>query len=92
MVRSIVLYEEEPDAAQYEEHAELCRNVPGAKFWHGRIFGSPTGPSPYRYYAEFEWPDMESFQSASRSDEFMATGKHAMEMGVKFTVLFAEVD
>jgi uncharacterized protein (TIGR02118 family) len=92
VVRSIVLYEEEPDAAQYEEHVELCRKVPGAKFWHGRIFGSPMGESPYRYYAEFEWPDMESFQSATRSDEFTATGKHAMEMGVKFTVLFAEVD
>jgi hypothetical protein len=29
MVRAIVLYEEEPDAARYEQHVELCRKVPG---------------------------------------------------------------
>ena len=44
------------------------------------------------YYAEWEWPDMESFKSAARSDEFMATGKDAMELGGKFSVMFAEVD
>jgi hypothetical protein len=59
---------------------------------HGRVFGAPMGDPPYRYYAEWEWPDMESFKSAARSDEFMATGKDAMEMGGKFSVMFAEVD
>ena len=29
MVRAFVLYEAEPDAARYEQHAELCRQVPG---------------------------------------------------------------
>ena len=62
MVRAIVLYEQEPDAERYVEHAE------------------------------WEWPDMESFKSAARSDEFMATGKDAMEMGGKLSVMFAEVD
>src|SRR3954447_4674518 len=38
MVRAIVLYDQEPDAGRYEQHAELCRNVPGATFRHGRIF------------------------------------------------------
>jgi len=28
---------------------------------------------------------------AARSDEFMATGKDAMEMGGRFTVMFADV-
>src|SRR5262245_50025325 len=56
MVRAIVLYDEEPDAERYEQHAELCRQVPGATFRHGRVFGAPAGDPPYRYYAEFEWP------------------------------------
>ncbi len=92
MVRAIVLYDEEPDAARYEQHVELCRKVPGATFRHGRVIGAPMGEPPYRYYAEWEWPDMDAFKSAARSEEFMATGKDAMEMGGKFTVMFADVD
>ena len=49
------------------------------------------GEPPYRYYAEWEWPDLNTFRSAGRSDEFMATGKDAMEMGGKFTVMFADL-
>jgi hypothetical protein len=91
MVRAIVLYEEEPDAARYEQHVELCRKVPGGTFRHGRVFGAPMGEPPYRYYAEWEWPDLDGFKSAARSEEFMATGKDAMDMGGKFTVMFADV-
>ena len=43
MVRAFVLYESEPDAARYEQHAELCRKVPGSTFRHGRVFGAPMG-------------------------------------------------
>jgi hypothetical protein len=82
MVRAIVLYDEEPDAERYAQHVELCRQVPGATFRHGRVFGAPMGDPAYRYYAEFEWPDM---------DAFAATGKDAMEMGKRVTVLFSEV-
>jgi hypothetical protein len=91
MVRAIVLYDEEPDAERYERHAELCRQVPGGTFRHGRVFGAPTGEPKYRYYAEWEWPDMDGFKTASRSAEFGATAKDAMDMGGRFTVLFAEV-
>ena len=92
MVRAIVLYDEEPDPGRYKQHVELCRNVPGASFHHGRVFGAPMGEPPYRYYAEWQWPDRESFESAARSDEFRMTGKDAMEMGGRFSVMFAEVD
>jgi hypothetical protein len=92
MVRAIVLYDEEPDATRYESHAELCRLVPGATFRHGRVFGAPVGQPAYRYYAEFEWPDADSFKAGSRTDEFMATAKDAADMGGRFTVLFADVD
>jgi hypothetical protein len=91
MVRAIVLYDEEPDAERYAQHVELCRQVPGATFRHGRVFGAPMGDPAYRYYAEFEWPDMDGFKAASRGEEFAATGKDAMDMGGRFTVLFAEV-
>jgi hypothetical protein len=91
MVRAIVLYDEEPDAARYERHAELCRQVPGGTFRHGRVFGAPVGEPAYRYYAEWEWPDKEAFKAAAGSDEFRATGKDAMEMGGRFTVMFAEL-
>jgi uncharacterized protein (TIGR02118 family) len=92
MVRALVLYDDAPDPARYEQHAALCRKVPGAAFRHGRVFGAPTGEPAYRYYAEWEFPDMETFKAASRSDEFTATGKDAMEMGGRFTVMFADVD
>jgi EthD domain-containing protein len=92
MVRAFVLYESEPDAERYEEHAELCRKVPGSTFRHGRVFGAPMGEPTYKYYAEWEFADMDAFKAAARTDEFMATGKDAMEMGVPFHVHFAEVD
>ena len=91
MVRAIVLYDQEPEAARYEQHVELCRKVPGGTFRHGKVFGAPMGEPPYRYYAEFEFPDRDSFKAAARSDEFAATGKHAQELGVSFEVYFADV-
>ena len=52
---SLVLYDEEPDATAYAEHVELCRQVPGATFRHGKVFGSPMGEPAHRYYAEWEF-------------------------------------
>jgi hypothetical protein len=92
MVRATVLYDEAPDPDRYEAHVELCRKVEGATFRHGPVFGAPMGEPKYRYYAEWEFPDRETFKSAARSEEFMATGKDAMEMGGRFTVLFADVE
>ena len=91
MVRAIVLYDEEPDAERYARHVELCHQVPGATFRHGRVFGAPMGDPAFRYHAEFEWPDQDAFRAGTRSEEFMATGKDAMDMGGRFTVLFADV-
>ena len=91
MIRAFVLYDAEPDPQRYEQHAELCRQVPGGTFRHGKVFGAPIGEPPHRYYAEWEFADMDAFQSAARSPEFMATGKDAMEMGGRFTVEFADI-
>lgn len=92
MIRAFVLYDEEPDRKRYEQHAELCGKVPGGVFRHGKVFGAPRGEPEFRYYAEWEFADMDAFKSASRSDEFMATGKDAIEMGGRIQVLFAEVE
>ena len=50
------------------------------------------GEPQYRYYAEWEFADMDAFKEAGRTDEFMATGKDGMAMGIPFHVHFAEVD
>jgi hypothetical protein len=91
MVRAFVLYESEPDSERYERHAELCRRVPGGTFRHWTVFGAPMGEPKYAYYAEWEFPSREAFKEAARTPEFAATGKDAMEMGIRFHVLFADV-
>jgi hypothetical protein len=92
MVRAFVLYEQEPDPARYEQHAMLCRKVLGATFRHGKVFGAPMGEPKFPYYAEWEFADMDAFKAAARTEEFMATGKDAMDMGIPFHVHFAELD
>jgi hypothetical protein len=91
MVRVFVVYEQEPDPERFERHAELCRRVPGGTFRHGRVFGAPMGEPRFRYYAEWEFRDLDSFKAAARTEEFAATGKDAAEMGIPFHVHFAEV-
>ena len=92
MVRAIVLYEAEPDPERYARHLEeFTTPVECSAFRHGKVFGSPFGEPAARYYAEFEWEDMDAFKAAVRSDAFAASGKDAMEMGIPFTVTFAEL-
>jgi hypothetical protein len=92
VIRAFVLYESAPDADRYEQHAELCRQVPGGTFRHGPVFGAPFGDPRSRYYAEWEFAGMDAFRAAAHTPEFAATGQDAMEMGVPFEVQFAEVD
>ena len=91
MVRVFVLYEQEPDAARYAAHAELCGRVEGGVFRHGKVFGSPTGQR-FAYYAEWEFPDREAFMAAARTEEFAATGQDAAAMGIPFHIHFADVE
>jgi hypothetical protein len=92
LVRVFIVYEAEPDAERYERHAELCRAVPGGTFRHGKVFGAPMGEPKFAYYAEWEFEDTEGFKAAARTEEFAATGKDAVEMGVPFHVHFATVE
>ena len=67
MVRAFVLYESEPDLEWYERHAELCGNVPGATFRHGKVFGAPMGEPAFAYYAEWEFPDRDAFKDCAEA-------------------------
>jgi hypothetical protein len=93
MIRAIIQYETEPDPERYEQHlAEFIPPVECVAFRHGKVFGSPFGEPECRYYAEFEWDDMESFRAAVCSEAFAASGKDAMAMGIPFTVHFASIE
>ncbi|HZT45553.1 MAG TPA: hypothetical protein VFA24_05175 [Gaiellaceae bacterium] len=88
----VVLYDEAPDADAYAEHVELCKQVPGGVFRHGRVTGGPMGEPTHAYYAEWEFADEDAFRNATRSDEFMATGKDAYKRGFpQPTVEFVEL-
>ncbi len=92
MYRVAVLYEAEPDADSYAEHAELCVQVPNSVFRHGKVTGAPMGEPAHAYYAEWEFADKQAFDSAVRSEEFMATGKDARDRGLpRPTVEFLEL-
>jgi hypothetical protein len=85
MVRAFVLYEGDVDEERYQQHLdEFVSKVPGT-FRHGKIVATPVGEERFHHYAEFEYPDMESFQQVAASPEFAATGKDAAEMGIAFS-------
>ena len=82
MYRVMVFYEEQPDADAYEAHAEVCEKVPGGVFRHGKVLGSPMGDARHAYYAEWEFADKDAFENATKSEEFMASGKDARDRGL----------
>ncbi len=92
MIRVFIVYDEQPDPERYEQHAELCRAVAGGTFRQGKVFGAPTGEPRFKYYAEWEFPDMDAFRAAARTPEFTKTGVDAMAMGIPFQVHFASVE
>jgi hypothetical protein len=88
----VILYEREPDPERYQRHVdEFAEKVECRSFRHGKSFGAPFGEPAFAYAAEFEWDDMDGFKQAVRSEAFAASGKDAMEMGIPFTVTFAEL-
>jgi uncharacterized protein (TIGR02118 family) len=91
MVRVFVLYEAAPDPERYEQHVALCHKVPGATFRHGAVKRTLSG-SELGYYAEFEFPDSDTFKAAAATDEFKATGTDAAEMGIPHSVYVADVN
>ncbi|HXH89883.1 MAG TPA: EthD family reductase [Gaiellaceae bacterium] len=92
MVRAVIQYEREPDPERYQRHLdEFVAPIECKAFRHGKAFGAAVGEPPFAYVAEFEWDDKDAFKAAVRSEEFAASGKDAMEMGIPFTVTFVEL-
>jgi hypothetical protein len=92
MVRAFVLYEGDVDPERYQRHVEeTVRPIP-ATFRHGKVFGAAAGEPRFRHYAEFEFPDTDSFRQIVASPEFANAGKDAAEMGIPFSVHFAEIE
>jgi hypothetical protein len=87
----MVVYEGEPGEARYEEHAALCRKVPGGVFRHGKVARTLFG-NELKYYSEWEFPDLDAFKAASATDEFRATGTDAAEMGIPHSAYLVNVD
>jgi hypothetical protein len=92
MVRAFVLYEGDVDPERYQRHIDEFVGPIPATFRHGKVFGTAFGEQRFRYYAEFEFPDMASFKEVAGSPEFAASGKDAAGMGIPFTVHFAEIE
>ncbi len=92
MVRAFVLYAGDVDPERYQQHVEEFAKPIPATFRHGKVFGTAFGDQQYRYYAEFEFPDKETFKQVASSPEFAASGKDAAGMGIPFTVHFAEIE
>ena len=91
MVRAFVLYDEAPDPERYAAHVDdSVRRCPARRSGTARVFGAPMGEPKFALLRGVGVADMDAFKTASRSEEFMATGKDAMEMGGRFTVHFAE--
>ena len=86
MVRAFVLYEGDVDPDRYQQHVDEFTSKIPATFRHGKIIATPIGEARFRYYAEFEFADMDSFQRVANSSEFAASGKDAAEMGIPFSV------
>ena len=93
MVRAVIQYEREPDPERYARHVEEFvgqGRLPGRSGTERRSVRrsasrrSRTTPSS----SGTTWTRS---RRPSRSEEFAASGKDAMEMGIPFTVTFAEV-
>jgi hypothetical protein len=91
VVKAVVLWERAPDSDWYAGHADLCRKVPGVTFRAGPIFGTPGGDSEYAQYAEFEFPDRETFNRGMGSDEMKAAVEDGQTQGIPFHVYFVDV-
>jgi hypothetical protein len=92
VIRVMAVYESQPDAERYEQHVDLCRQVPGSTFRHGRVLRTIHGAPELHYYAEFEFPDLDAFKAVAESEELRATGEDAAEMGVPHSVYLVAVE
>jgi uncharacterized protein (TIGR02118 family) len=85
MHKLIVTYKKPADVDAFMDHytnvhIPLVEKIPGlARTEINRVTGSPMGGEPDLFMiVEMSFPDAETFKTAMRSPENMATGKDAM--------------
>jgi hypothetical protein len=91
MFKAVALWERAPDPEWYVRHTELCNKVPGATFRAGGIFGVPAGKPDREQYAEFDFPDRESFDRGMKSSEMDAVVEDALSQGIPVQLYFVEI-
>ncbi len=93
MVRAVIQYEREPEPSGTRGTSKSSSaGASAARSGTARRSARRSASPPFAYYAEFEWADMDAFKAAARTEEFAASGKDAMEMGIPFTVTFVELE
>ena len=92
MVRAVIQYEREPDPERYARHVEeFAPKSTARRSGTGRRSARPSASRRSRTTPSSSGTRLDAFKTAARSDEFAASGKDAMEMGIPFTVTFVEV-
>jgi len=98
MFKLLAMYDQPDDPAAFDTyyeqvHGPLARKIPGLrKLVVNRARGNPMGGDP-RYYliAELHFADKDSFQQATQSEEFQATGADLANFAAgKVTLLVVE--
>ena len=84
-----MVYEAEPDAERYAQHASSAGRCPAGRSATARFSGRRWA-SRFPYYAEWEFPTWTP--RPRRVRRVHGHGEDAMEMGVPFHVHFATVE
>lgn len=92
VIRVFVTYTEQPDPERWAQHADVCLRAGASAFRHGRILRTMYGEPGLAYYAEFEFPDLDSFEEAVATEAFAAAGKDAAAMAIPHAVYLAAID
>ncbi len=81
MIRLVALYKRPADTAAFDAqyfgtHIPLAEKIPGVQIRWSKVFGSPTGKSPWYLMAELCFKDKEAFKAGMSSPESMAAAKN----------------
>ena len=81
MVRVFVVYEQEPERSATSEHADSAGKCLAGRSGTARFLGRRWARHSSRTTPNGSSPTWTPFRRPLASEEFMATGKDAMEMG-----------
>ena len=90
MIRVFVVYADKPDAERYAQHVALCEQVPNGAFRHGAVTQTIAG-EPMQYYAEYEFPDLDTYLEVAKSGAFGPPSEDAAAMGYAHSVYVADL-